>query len=94
MGRSDVISCRFLAQRGTHLRLMHVSPPFWGSLLSVYFDSQIDSQNGVCGQVYIQTVDLITKEDIRVHSSGKLHNWKTCTKPMGAVAKKYKQKMD
>ena len=30
----------------------------------------------------------ITKEDNRVHGSGKVHRWKTCTKPMGTVAKK------
>ena len=39
----------------------------------------------------------ITKEDNRVHSSGKVHSWKTCTTPMGAVYTRklgYKQKMD
>ena len=40
----------------------------------------------------------ITKEDSRVQGSGKVHSWKTCRKPMGAVAKKvnleYKRKRD
>ena len=29
-----------------------------------------------------------TKEDNRVHGTGKVHSWKMCTKPMGVVAKK------
>ena len=37
----------------------------------------------------------LTKEDDRVHGSGKVYSWKTRTKPMGAVAKSiYKQKRD
>ena len=27
-----------------------------------------------------------------VHGSGKVHSWKTSTKPMGAVAERYKQR--
>ena len=30
----------------------------------------------------------LTKEDNRVHGSGKVHSWKICTKPMGAVCQK------
>ena len=41
----------------------------------------------------VQTRDLhfkITKEDNRVHSSGKVRSWKICRKPVGAVAKQFK----
>ena len=38
----------------------------------------------------------ITIEDNRVHNCQKVHGWKTCTKPMEVVPKKfkYKQKKD
>ena len=59
----------------------------------------IHSQTGdLCVRVGIhsQTGNL-TKEDNRVQGSGKVHNWKTCKKPMEDVAQKQfecKQKRD
>ena len=52
-------------------------------------------QGVVCGSRYcILTEDLYQKGQF--HGSGKVHSWNTCTKSMGAVAKKlgYIQKRD